>query len=102
MPAGTCSLAGTWHHLFRQTGGSDRTTLPIISLSWFMITPETRRGGVGVSPWGGEIGAQRREEGRVCSLCAAGRELGFSTFTWHVVDTLLGGEKGWPSDKCQG
>lgn len=50
MPAGICSLAGTWHRLFKQTGVNHGTTLPIIALSWFMITPETRRGGVGVSP----------------------------------------------------
>lgn len=93
MPAGMCSLAGTEHHLFRQTGGSDGTTLPIIAFSWFMITPETRRSGVGVSPEGGEIGTHRNQEGSVCSSCAAGRELGFSAFTRHVANilNLLGG-----------
>lgn len=50
MPAGMCSLAGARHRFFKQTGVNHGTTLPIIALSWFMITPETRRGAVEVSP----------------------------------------------------
>lgn len=45
-----------------------------------------------------------RKEGRVCSLRAAGRELGVSTFTCHVADILncWEGDKGLPSDTGQG
>lgn len=48
-----------------------------------MITPETWRGGVGVSPWGGEIGTHGKEKRNVRSLLDIRKWLRFCTFMSH-------------------